>query len=194
MPNLTAENWIALLGATGFTTAIPLIVTWVLNRGRVQAEARMQLRQQQLATQQAQIESSIKERQQLTDEQVKFRQDMAAQLAAQQAQIENLYKRNDALEAREIDLGKEIAALQVRNAFLERQSRDQAEVIQALRNQNTQQAEQIAALTEDKVKQNERLQVLTAQKEFLERENGDFRREIARLRDKLPARLEGETT
>jgi chromosome segregation ATPase len=138
----------------------------------------------------ARAQNRVDERKQLSEEQVLFRQSMAEQLSALRTQLLEVEKRNDVLETETRDQGKQLAALQTKNEYQEQRIQEQAEQIAGLRQQNATQAAQIAALTEEKAGVVQRLQVETAQRQFLERENGDLRRELDRLRTKLPNRVD----
>jgi hypothetical protein len=127
---------------------------------------------------------------QLTNEQVKFREHMASEIARLDTAHAAAEKRGDELAALQQEGVKAIAKLQQQNS-------DQAEQIKTLTRQNNDQATQIAELRT----QNEQIlsekaqaihiaQVATSAKEFLERENGELRREVQRLKEQLPPRIE----
>lgn len=130
------------------------------------------------------------ERSQLTAEQQAFRQSMASELSSLRQQILEVEKRNDLLESESREQAKQIASLTTQNGFQQTQLSQQATQIASLTTQNATQAAQIAALTEEKAAVIQRLQVISAQKEFIERENNDLRKELWRLRGKLPNRVE----
>ncbi len=132
------------------------------------------------------------ERSQLTTEQIAFRQALAAELTALRVQVAELDKSKDALEDKAAEQGKQIAVLTRENEYQARETKLQAEQIGLLRDQNAKQASQIAALTEENTSTTQRLAIVTAQKDFIEKENNDLRREVERLREKLPARIEAK--
>jgi hypothetical protein len=127
---------------------------------------------------------------QLTNEQVKFREHMAGEIGRLDQALAAAEKRGDDLAALVQQGTKDIAALQQQNL-------DQAKQIDKLTAQNTAQAAQIAEqailieqITGEKAKAIHDAQVATSTKEFLERENGELRREVQRLKEQLPARIE----
>lgn len=130
------------------------------------------------------------ERSQLSEEQQKFRQAMFEQLGVLRTQVQEVEKRNDVLETEGRRQAEMIAGLSTKNEYQERQLSLQAEQIQTLREQNVRQAEQIAALTEEKAAYAQRVQIAEAKANFLERENNELRREVNRLKAKLPPRNE----
>ncbi len=132
------------------------------------------------------------ERSQLTTEQVSYRQSLREDMAILRAQVAELDKSKDALEAIAAEQGKQIAVLSRENEYQAREMRAQAEQISALHDQNGKQASQIAALTEENTSTTQRLAIVTAQKDFIEKENNELRREVERLREKLPARTEAK--
>jgi HD-GYP domain-containing protein (c-di-GMP phosphodiesterase class II) len=102
------------------------------------------------------------ERTQLSTEQLQFREHMRAEIARLDERSRNLETRNQALEERVLTL--------------------------TIQNEN--QAHQIKELTEDKEASALQLKMVSGQKDFLERENNELRRENLRLRERLPTRTE----
>ncbi len=129
-------------------------------------------------------------RAQLASEQEAYRRQLGEQIARLQTRIDESEKRNDVLEQELRTQGKDLAALQTTNAYQERQLHEQAAQIGELRTQNATQAQQLAALTEEKAGVVQRLQAEVLKNDFLTRETNDLRREIQRMREKLPARIE----
>lgn len=135
-------------------------------------------------------QNRIDDRRQLSDEQIAFRQTMAAELAAVRQQARDTTADNDKLETRLNETVGLSQRLLERSEAQEKRIREQEEQIAALRAQNAQQAQQIAALTEERAAYIEQLSIAKSRAEFLEREVNTLRTENTRLRDKLPARTE----
>ncbi len=72
----------------------------------------------------ARTQNRVDERSQLTDEQVRFRQDMAAEIASMRTEIANLKDANRKLDDRNDDLVRENGDLKGRVRFLEEQNAD----------------------------------------------------------------------
>ncbi len=129
-------------------------------------------------------------RNQLTQEQISFRADMRAEIARLDAKLADSERRNDLLEATQHEHIGQISALQ-------QQNKEQAIQIERLVVQNAKQADQISQqaavidqLTGEKAQAVNDAQKAIAARDFLERENGELRRECERLRIKLPPRAE----
>ncbi len=133
---------------------------------------------------------------QQTDDRTLLFKDTREWLAYQDAQIANLITRNERLEASQAAQAEKQAAHSAAHtaeiAELQRQNREQAAQLAAHTTQNAQQAGQIATLTEENTVTTQQLKIEIAKREFVERENGELRREIERLREKLPARTEAK--
>lgn len=135
-------------------------------------------------------QNRVDERTQLSSEQVSFRQSMAAELAEVRAENRTTASRNDTLEKELREQGKLLAALEERDAQKTEQLKLQAQQILELKTQNAAQAQQLTQLTEEKAKMTQKLAIVQAQYEFVERENGELRRENERLRSLLPVRVD----
>lgn len=138
----------------------------------------------------ARTQNRVDERTQLSSEQISFRQSMATELAEVRAENRGTAARNDTLEKELRDQGKLLAALEERDAQKTKQLELQAQQILELKNQNAGQAQQLATLTEEKAQMIQQLSIVQAKYEFVERENGELRRENERLRTQLPVRVE----
>lgn len=138
-------------------------------------------------------QNRVDDRRLTLDEQIAFRADMRGEIAALRTKIAELEKSKDATELVSAEQGKQLTALEVKNSYQAEQLAAQATEIRALREQNAQQAAQIAALTDERAAYLERLKIAEAKNDFMERENGDLRRENQRLREKLPLRTEEPT-
>jgi hypothetical protein len=91
----------------------------LLGGGGLAAIWRMRAESDQIRSQ-----SRVSERSQLTEEQVKFRADMAAELASLRTEITNLKAANQKLDERNDTLVKENGELTGRVRFLEEQNAD----------------------------------------------------------------------
>lgn len=135
-------------------------------------------------------QNRVDDRRALTEEQQQFRQAMAAELGSLRQLARDLETDKDKLESRLNDTVKLSERLLERSESQERRIKDQDDQIIVLRTQNAEQAHQIAALTEERAAYIERLKIAEAKNDFMERENGELRREVQRLREKLPARVD----
>ena len=131
---------------------------------------------------------------QQTDDRTLLFKDTREWLAYQDAQITNLITRNERQEAQlAAQIEKQAAHSAAHSAEiteLQRQNREQAAQLAAHTTQNAQQAAQIEKLTEENTVTAQQLKIEIAKREFVERENGELRREIERLRTLLPLRIE----
>lgn len=139
----------------------------------------------------ARSQNKVDERRQLTDEQIAFRNAMAAELSALRTQVSELSRRNDVLEDDAKKTASLTAGLKTTNEYQARQLTQQQEQITQLQRANAALEARLAELVEEKAKVVQQLQVAIAEKGFLERENAQYRQENQSLRLRLSGGAEG---
>lgn len=166
MPQLTTAEIVAYF--TGLAGLVTAIATWYRNRRS----------------------SQIDDRTQLSNEQVAFRQAMAAELAALRTEITNLRVANDKLEAQQLESVRVQERQSIKLEIAEERIKAQRDRIEALERENATLQVAVAQGTDERAKLAHAAQMAASTKEFLERENASIRTENERLRGLLPPRID----